>query len=96
MSAALVMGRPVRAMPSRMARAGVAGGFVAFADRGEQEQLVVHRQAEQQGEEEQRRPRVDERLVVDAEQAGADAVLEHERREPERGADGEQVHAGST
>ena len=92
MSAAFVIGRPVRAMPSRIARLGVAGGLVALADRGEQEQLVVHRQAEQQGEEEQRCPGVDEALVLDAEQAGADAVLEHERGEAERGADGEQVH----
>ena len=72
-SAALVIGRPVRAMPSRMARLGVAGGFVALPDRGEQEQLVVHRQPEQQGEEEQRCPGVDEALVLDAEQAGADS-----------------------
>ena len=71
---------------------GVAGGLVAFADRGEQEQLVVHREPEQQREEEQRRPRVDEPLVLDAEQAGADPVLEHERGEPERGADGDEVH----
>ena len=40
---------------------GVAGGFVALTDRSQQEQLVVHRQAEEQGEEEQRRPRVDRR-----------------------------------
>ena len=60
--------------------AGVAGGFVAFADRGQQEQLVVHGEAEEQREEEEWRPGVDEGLVFDAEQAGADAVLEHERR----------------
>ena len=58
---------------------GVAGGLVALADRGEQEELVVHREPEQQREEEQRCPRVDEALVLDAEEAGADAVLEHER-----------------
>ena len=69
MSAALVMGRPVRAMPSRMASLRVAGGLVALADRGQQEQLVVHRQPEEQGEEEQRCPGVDEALVLDADEA---------------------------
>src|SRR5262245_12871376 len=31
-------------------------------------------------------------LMLDAEQSGAEAVLEHECRESERGADGEHVH----
>ena len=71
--------------------AGVAGGVAALLDRGEQEQLVVHRQAEEQGEEEQRRPGVDEALVLDAEQRRAVAVLEHEGGEPEAGGDADQV-----
>ncbi|MEI2705481.1 MAG: hypothetical protein V9E89_09535 [Ilumatobacteraceae bacterium] len=83
-SAALVIGRPVRAMPSGHRSQRVASGLVTLADGRQQEQLVVHRQPEQQGKEEQGCPGIDEALVVDADQSGADAVLEHERGEAER------------
>ena len=52
---------------------------------GEQEHLVVHRQAEDDGEHEHGDDGPDRlRGALEAEHAGAVAVLEHEHREPER------------
>ena len=70
---------------------------VALADAREQEHLVVHGEAEQHREQEQRNPGLDGRHDVEAEQPGAVALLGHEHEQAVGGADGEQVHgdAGS-
>ena len=60
-SAAEVMTRAGAGEPDRHGLAVVAGALVLLADAREQEQLVVHRQPEQQGEHQQR----DERHDVD-------------------------------
>ena len=65
-----------QALGDRAAR--VAGRVVALADAAEQEDLVVHRQAEDDREHERRRDRVD--------------LAEHERQHAVRGADAQQVH----
>ena len=70
----------------------VAGAVVLLLDAAEEEHLVVHRQAEHDGEHHQRRPRLDRSLLPDAEQARAPAPLEHRDHQAVRDADGEQVH----
>ena len=69
----------------------VAGLVVALSDPAEQEHLVVHREPEEHGEEEQRHPRLDRVRLLEAEQIGADTFLEDEHQQAVRGADREQV-----
>ena len=64
---------------------------VAFLDPAEQEDLVVHREPEQHGEEEERHPRLDRVDLVEPEDAGGDTVLEDEHEQPVRGPDRQQV-----
>ena len=64
---------------------------VALLDPAEQEHLVVHREAEQDREQEERHPGLDRVHLLEAEETGADAVLEDEHEQPVRGADREQV-----
>jgi hypothetical protein len=52
---------------------------------------VVHREPEEDGEQEERHPGLDRFHLVEAEQAGADAVLEDEHEQPVGGTDREQV-----
>ena len=73
----------------RLAR--VAGAVPVLLRRGEQEHRVVHRDREDHREEEDRPPRVEEALRLEAEQAGAVAVLEDQPGDAEGGAGGEQV-----
>ena len=59
--------------------------------RGQQEHRVVHRDREDHGEEEDRRPGVQEALRLEAEQPGAVAVLEDQAGDAERRGGREQV-----
>ncbi len=52
----------------------VADRVVALLDAADKEDLVVHRQAEQHREEEERRPGLDRVRLLETEQAGANAV----------------------
>ena len=58
-SAALEIVRALLASPSATASPGVAGRLVALADAAEEEHLVVHRQAEHDGQDERRGDRLD-------------------------------------
>ena len=69
----------------------VAGSVPVLFGGGEQEDGVVHRDREDHGEEEDGAPGVDEALRLEAEQAGAVAVLEDQAGDSEGGADREQV-----
>ena len=73
----------------RLAR--VAGAVVVLLGRGEQEDGVVHRDREDHREEEDGPPGVEEALRLEAEQAGAVAVLEDQPGDAEGGAGREQV-----
>ena len=73
----------------RLAR--VARAVEVLLGRGEQEQGVVHRDREDHREEEDRPPGVEEALRLEAEQAGAVAVLEDQPGDAEGGAGREQV-----
>ena len=53
--------------------------------------MVVHREPEEDGEEEERQPRLDRVHLREAEELVADAFLEDEHDQPVRGADREQV-----
>ena len=64
---------------------------VALADATQQEDLVVHRQAEEHGEQEDRHPGLDSVDLPEAEEVRADALLEDEHQQPVGGADGEQI-----
>jgi len=76
---------------SRCRRRSPAGHRVALPDLRKQEDLVVHREAEEDGEEEERHPGLDRLHLLKAEQARCAAVLEDGDDEPVGGADGEEV-----
>src|SRR5215217_2439470 len=84
-AAAPVISRAVDATPWT-----IASG-VSLVDAAEQEHLVVHREPEQHAEQEDRDPRVDPLDLGEAEQVGADALLEDEHEDPVGGADREEV-----
>ena len=65
---------------------------VALADPAEQEDLVVHREAEEHAEHEQRQPGQDALHLREAEQVCADTLLEDERHEAVGRAHRQQVH----
>ncbi len=69
----------------------------ALLDPGDHEDVVVHREAEEDHEEEQRHPGLDRADARGAEQRGPDAVLEDQGQHAVRGADREQVehHGGA-
>ena len=98
-SAAPVMIRAVEATPKTTAcvvgssSPGRPGRelVVALLDPAEQEDLVVHREAEQDGEQEERHPGLDRVHLVEAEETGPEPVLEDQHEQPVRGADREQV-----
>ena len=94
-SAAPVMIRAVERDPELDRVGRVAGLRVALADAAEQEHLVVHREPEQDREEEERHPGLDDVDLLEAEEPGADAVLEDEHEQPVGGADREQVEQRS-
>ena len=95
-SAAPVMIRAVDATPhvDRLASSS-RRHVVALLDPAEQEHLVVHREAEQHREQEQRHPRLDRVRLLEAEETRADAVEEDEHEQPVRRADREQVEQRS-
>ena len=64
-------------------------------DPAEDEDVVVHREAEQDHEQQQRHLRVDPCGGAEAEQALAEAVLEDEHEHPVGRGDGEQVEQRS-
>ena len=68
---------------------GVTGLRVALLDPAQQEHLVVHREAEEDGEEEERHPRLDVSHLLEAEELVADAFLEDEHQQSVSGADRE-------
>ena len=75
-SAPEVMTRPVAARPRATDSALSPVAVYASRMRDTQEDLVVHRQAEQHGEEDQRQRRGDQVGAVEAEQAAEPAPLE--------------------
>ena len=90
-SAAAVMTRAVTARPSATADCVVAGPVVLLLDAGEEEHLVVHRQAEHDGEQHHRHPGLDRTGPVDADQVLRPAPLEDRDHDPVGRADRQQV-----
>ena len=90
-SAAPVIRRAVEPTPKEIAPAVSPVCAVALLDPAEQEHLVVHREAEEDGEEEERHPRLDRVDLLEAEEVVADALLEDEHEQAVGGADREQV-----
>ena len=91
-SAAAVITRAVAASPSATAVALSLRAVVLLLHAREQEDLVVHREAEHDREQHHRRPRLDRAFTVDADQARAPAPLEHRDDDAVRGTDRQQVH----
>ena len=73
MSAAAVTTRPVRSTLSRSPRTVSAPASHASRMRLHEEELVVHREAEEDREEKDRHPRLDLRRAIEAEHVSADA-----------------------
>jgi hypothetical protein len=71
---------------------GVPGAQPLLSHPGEQEDLVVHRQAERDGEHQDRHPARHRHVVVEAEQTGAPAPGEDRDDDAVRGGDAQQVH----
>ena len=90
-SAAPVMSRAVDETPWTTASVVEPRLVVALLDPAEQEHLVVHREAEQDREQEQRHPGLDRVDALEAEQPAPDPVVEDEHDEPVGGPDREQV-----
>ena len=90
-AAAAVMTLAVAASPSATERAAVAGAVPLLPHAGEQEHLVVHRQAEDDGEQHHRHPRLDRRRLHAGEVAEP-APLEQRHDDAVGGADRQQVH----
>ena len=78
-----------------MASFGSPDCLVVLLGGGEQEDGVVHRDREDHREEEHRRPGVEEALGLEAEQAGAAALLEDQPGDAERGGGGQQAGQGA-
>ena len=71
----------------------VVPGLEPFlVDAGDEEHLVVHGQAEEDGEQHHRQERLDGAGPVHAEEAAQPSPLEDGHQDPEGGADGEHVH----
>ena len=86
------MTRAVDARPSATASGVVAGAVVLLADAREQEDLVVHREPEEDGEHHHRDEGRDGPGLLDAEDAVPPSPLEHGDDHAVRGADRQQVH----
>ena len=91
-TAAAVMMPPVSACPTRTERRVVAGEQPLLVHAGDEEDLVVHRQPEQDREEDHRDERVDRSAGADADQPRKPAPLEDRDDDAEAGTGGEQVH----
>jgi hypothetical protein len=83
--------RPGESLVNRLAH--VARAALRLLDRRKQEDRVVHRQREDEGEEKDRRPRVHEALGLKSQQPVERSILEHEPRDAERRRRGEQVES---
>ena len=70
----------------------LAGLVVALLDAAKQEDVVVHGEAEENREEEQRQPGLDHGSFLEAQKACADAILEDQHQQAVGRADGQQVH----
>ena len=91
MSAALVTSFPVRARPSSIARSVEPRLVVRLAHPREHEDLVVHREAEEEREDHQRDPRRDRLRRRDVPERRAVALLEDEDDDPVRRAERDEV-----
>ena len=69
----------------------VTGLQVPLTDPAEQEDVVIHREPEQDREQEDRHPRGHRRHLTQAEELVADALLEDEHHQAVRGADRDEV-----
>ena len=90
-SAAPVISRAVEATPKMIASVVSPRRAVALADATQQEDLVVHREAEEHREQEHGHPRLDSVYLPEAEEVGGDALLEDEHQDSVGGADREQI-----
>ena len=90
-SAALVTSFPVRARPSSIARSVEPRLVVCLAHAREHEDLVVHREAEQEREDHQRDPGRDRLGRGDVPERRAVTHLEDEDDDPERAAERDEV-----
>ena len=91
MTAAAVMIRPVRSSPWTTAALVVGPLVPCLPHARDEEDLVVHREAEEHREEEDRDPALDLVELVEAEQALADPEAEEEHEHPVGRSDREQV-----
>ena len=92
MSAAEVTIRPLRSRPAGDGLGVVAGPVPDLLHPREQEHLVVHRQPEQDAEQDHGLGRLDETQRLEPEQRGQVAVLEDPDQRTEAGDDRERVH----
>jgi hypothetical protein len=90
-SAAPVIMRAVEPIPNEIASVVSRVAREPLTDAAEEEHLVIHGQPEEDGEEEERHPRLDHVDLLEAEEAGADALLKDEDEQSVRRADREQV-----
>ena len=91
MSAAPVMMRLVAFSPTATASTTPVGAVEVLAYPAEEEHVIVHAQAEEDAEQEQRHPGFDGRLL-EAEQLMSYAHLEDEHQHAVRGADRQKIH----
>ena len=89
--AAALTTRPVWASPSDTARRLSPRASHDFAHARDEEDLVVHREAEEHGEEEDRHPALDLRDAIEAEHVGPDAEAEDHDEQSVGGGDGDGV-----
>ena len=88
MSAAEVITDAVRRQPLHRRLGVLAGAVVRLLDPAQQEHLVVHAQAEDDGEHHHRHDHEDRRgRAVEPEEPRRPAILEHQHDQPEGGAD---------
>ena len=92
MSAAEVTIRPLRSMPAGDGLDVVAGPVPDLLHPRQQEDLVVHRQPEQDAEQDHRLGRLDEPERLEAERRRQVAVLEDPDQRAEAGHDRQRVH----
>ena len=96
MSAAAVIVFPVAARPLRTATRLSPDVEPFLVDPGDEKDLVVHRQTEQDGEEHDRQERLDRPGPVDAEDRAEPPPLEDRHQDAERRPDGQMFMAAET
>ena len=90
-SAAPVMMRPVEAIPCAIASSLSPVAVELLPDPAQQEDVVVHREAEEDREQKQRDPGLDRLDLLKAEKLVSDTLDEHEHQQAVGSGDGEQV-----